>query len=282
MSAPDLPVSSGPMLCVDGNCVNLADQVSGVRADLLNAGANNTSAVLQNASGDTQTLLQTAACETAGIIANSERQANHTQAAVDRSGYALGAATSGGFFEARGLANATSAENRAAVNLNSVEGRAENNQNFFETRNILNNGFTANLLASKDAQLGALTAESNLRTDLSKLSGLLSGQLSVSKEAIFSLVGSLHLQNQVELSKHFGIAEREISKQFALATLAASVNAAAVQDALEECCCEIKSTVVSTANETQALVQNSETNRLREDLAAVQLENLVQQVNPPA
>jgi len=282
MSGPAPTESNGPMLVVDTAPLNISEQVSAVRADLLNAGANNTSAVLQNASADTQSVLETSAGSTATIIANSEREANHTQAAVDRSGYNAGSAAAAGFFEARGLTNASSAENRAAVNLNSVEGRAESNRNFFENRNTLNNGFTANLLAAKDGQLATVTSEGNVRQEISNLSGLITGQLTVSKDSLHALVGNLHINNNLELSKYFGISERESNKQFALAALAASANAAKIEGLVEECCCDVKSTVVSTANDTQALVQNSDTNRIREDLASVQLENVVKQINPLA
>jgi hypothetical protein len=284
MSAPppaDAPAAPS-MVVVDQSAMPLSEQVSAARADVLNANANNTSAVLQNASGEVQTLLQTASADTENVIATGERQSQHTQAAVERSSYNQGLASSAGFFEARGLVNGSSAENRAATNLNGVEGRGASNQNFFETRNLLNNGFAANLLAAKDSQLAIAHSESKVRNDLSNLTGLISGQLSVSRESIASLVGGLALQNQVELSKYFAISERELNKQFALATLAASTNADAIQEQLAECCCEIKDAVNSSAKDTQVLVQTSDTNRVRENLAAVQLENTIYQINPSA
>ena len=284
MSAPppaDVPPAPA-MVVVDQSPMNLSEQVAATRADVLTSGTNNTSAVLQNASGDTQTLLQSAAGDTANVIATGERESFHTQAAVNRSGINQGLASSAGFFEVRGLVNGSAAENRATSNLNGVEGRGASSQNFFETRNLLNNGFAANLLAAKDSQLAIAHSESKVRHDLSNLTGLISGQLSVSRESIASLVGGLALQNQVELSKYFAISERELSKQFALATLAASTNADAIQEQLAECCCEIKDAVNSSAKDTQVLVQTSDTNRVRENLAAVELENTIYQINPSA
>jgi hypothetical protein len=281
MSAPppaDAPAP--PMVVVDQSAMPLSEQVAATRADVLSSGANNTSAVLQNASGDTQTLLQSGACDTAHVVATGERQSFHTQAAVNRSAINQGLASSAGFFENRGLVNGSAAENRAATNLNGVEGRGASSQNFFETRNSLNNGFAASLLAAKDAQLAIAQSETQVRHDISNLSGLISGQLRVSKESIEGLVGGFALQNQVELSKYFAISERELSKQFALATLAASTNADAIQEQLAECCCEIKDAVNSSAKDTQFLVQTSDTNRVRENLAAVQLENTIQQITP--
>ena len=277
MSAP-----APPMMMIDPSAMNLSSQVSNTRADLLNAGANNTSAVLQGASGDTQTLLQTACGDTANLIAASERQSFHTQAAIDRNGIAQANNINGGFFETRGLMNGGAVENRATTNLNGVESRSLLHSNFFENRVAQNNGFTANLLATKDAQLATCISEGKVRQELSNVAGLLSGQISVSREAITGLVGNLALQNQVELSKYFAISERENNKQFALATLAASANAAKIQGDLAECCCEIKETVNSTANATQALVQASETNRVREELASAQQENLYLRLRPVA
>lgn len=284
MSAPppaDVPPAPA-MAVVDQSPMPLSEQVAATRADVLTSNANNTSAVLQNASSDAQTLLQSAASETADVISTGERQSFHTQAAVNRSAINQGLASSAGFFEVRGLVNGSAVENRAATNLNGVEGRGASNQNFFENRTLLNNGFTANLLAAKDAQLAIAQSESNVRHDICDFSGLISGQIKVSRESVEGLVSDLALQNQVELSKYFAISERELSKQFALATLAASTNAAAIQEQLAECCCEIKDAVNSSATDTQLLVQTSDTNRVREDLAAVQLENTIQQIAPVA
>lgn len=283
MSAPAPPAESPsptPMVVVDQSPMNLAEQVASTRADVLFSGANNTSAVLQKTSGDTQTLLQSGARDTADVISTGERQSFHTQAAVNRSGINQGLASSAGFFENRGLVNGSAAENRATTNLNGVEGRGASNQNFFENRNALNNGFAANLLAAKDSQLAIALSETQVRQDISNLSGLISGQLKVSKESVEGLVSGFALQNQVELSKYFALSERELSKQFALATLAASTNAAAIQEQMADCCCEIKDAVNSSATDTQVLVQTSDTNRVREDLAAVQLENTIQQITP--
>jgi hypothetical protein len=269
-----------PMMMVDPSALTLSSQVANTRADLLNAGANNTSAVLQSGSGDTQTLLQTACGDTASIIAATERQSFHTQAGVDRAAIATGNAIGSGFFETRGLMNGGAAENRATTNINGIESRGLLHSNFFENRVALNNGFTSNLLASKDTQLGICQSEGKVRHELSNVAGLLSGQISASREAISGLVGNLALQNQLEMSKYFAISERENNKQFALATLAASQNAAKIQEELAECCCEIKETVNSTANATQALIQASETNRIREELASAQQENLYLRLRP--
>jgi len=276
MSAPPSIIMS------DDPSVNLANQVSNTRADLLNAGANNTSALLQRESADTQTLLQTACADTASVIAATERQSFHTQASIDRNAIAQASVATSGFYESRNNFQSGSAENRETTNLNHVESRGLLNSNFFELRNALNNGFTANLLAAKDAQLAIAQSEGSVRRQVSDVAGLLNSQLASTKEALSGLIGNLALQNQVEMSKYFAIAERENNKQFALATLAASTNAAKIQEDLADCCCEIKDSVNSTANVTQALVSASETNRVRDELAQAQQNNLVLQINPAA
>ena len=229
------------MMIMDPNAINLAGQVANTRADILNSGANNTSAVLQGQSGDTQTLLQSGCVETASIIAATERQSFHTQAQVDRLGHGNGGLLAAGFLEGRSLANA---------------------------------GFTANLLAAKDAQLAAVVARGDILNNASLNSGAIALSISESKESVKHLIGNVALSNQLELGKYFATSERETNKQFALATLAASQNAAAIASKLDECCCEIKATVNSTANDTQALVQATEANRVRDALAASQQENL--------
>jgi hypothetical protein len=276
MSAPPSIIMS------DDPSVNLANQVSNTRADLLNAGANNTSALLQRESADTQTLLQTACADTASVIAATERQSFHTQASIDRNAIAQASVATSGFYESRNNFQSGSSENRETTNLNHVESRGLLNSNFFELRNALNNGFTANLLAAKDAQLAIAQSEGSVRRQVSDVAGLLNSQLASTKEALSGLIGNLALQNQVEMSKYFAIAERENNKQFALATLAASTNAAKIQEDLADCCCEIKDSVNSTANVTQALVSASETNRVRDELAQAQQNNLVLQINPAA
>lgn len=236
------------MMVMDPSVINLAGQVANTRADVLNAGANNTSAVLQGQSGDTQTLLQSGCGETASIIANNERTAYHTQAQVDRLGHGQNNLLAAGFLEGRNLANA---------------------------------GFTANIVATKDAQLATAIAEGKMLNAITAVNGSLTSAVASSREALSGLVGNLALQNQVELSKYFAIAERETNKQFALATLAASQNAASIASKLDECCCEIKATVNSTANDTQALIQAQEANRVRDALAASQQENLFLRLRVP-
>lgn len=261
---------------------NLSCDISNTRSDLLNAGANNTSAVLQGQSSDTQAVLQNAVGDTASVIAATERQSFHTQAAVDRSSYNQGAATNSGFFESRAVYQSGALENREATQVNHIEGRSQLNSNFFELRNAINNGFTAGLLASKDAQIAIAVSEGSVRRQVSDVAGLLNSQLSLTKEALSGLIGNLAIQNQLELSKYFAIAERENDKQFALATLATSTNAAKIESDLAECCCEIQKVVISSANNTQALVQASETNRVRDELAHSQQDNLILQINPAA
>jgi len=236
------------MMVMDPSAMSISGQIGNTRADVLGSGAANTAAVLASSGSDTQTLLQTACGDTASIIANNERTSFHTQAQVDRQGHGQNNLLAAGFLEGRSLANA---------------------------------GFTANLLAAKDAQLATAIAEGKVLANLTAVNGAVIGAIAESKESVKGLVGNLALQNQVELSKYFAIAERENNKQFALATLAASQNAAAIASQLEECCCEIKATVNSTANDTQALIQAQEANRVRDALAASQQENLFLRLRVP-
>jgi hypothetical protein len=253
-------------------------EISNARGDILSAGANNTSAVLQQGSASAQTLLQAACGGTASVIAATERQSFHTQAGDDRNSNAQASQASAGFFESRNVAQGGAAENREVTNVNHVESRQLNNSNFFELRNSIANGFTANLLASKDAQIAIAQSEGSIKHQVSNFAGLLTNQLTHTKESLVSLVGNLAIQNQLELSKYFAISEREMNKQFALATLAASQNAAKIEADVEKCCCEIKEVVNCTAGETQAFVQAAEANRVKDELIRAQSENVVLQI----
>jgi hypothetical protein len=253
-------------------------EISNARGDILSAGANNTSAVLQQGSANAQSLLQAACGGTASVIAATERQSFHTQAGDDRNSNAQASQAAGEFFESRGLIQGGAAENREATNVNHVESRQLNNSNFFELRNSIANGFTANLLAAKDAQIAIMQSEGSIKHQVSDFAGLLTNQLIHTKESLVSLVGNLAIQNQLELSKYFAISEREMNKQFGLATLAASQNAAKIEADVEKCCCEIKEVVNCTAGETQAFVQAAEANRVKDELIRAQSENVVLQI----
>jgi len=67
----------------------------------------------------------------------------------------------------------------------------------------------------------------------------------------------------------------EQSKWFALAEKTAMVNKCDIESKLAACCCEIKETVVGTANATQALVQANESSRVRDALSAAVAENSI-------
>jgi len=236
------------MMVMDPSAMALSGQIGNARADVLGSGAANTAAVLASAANDTQAVLQSGCGETAAIVANNERTAYHTQAQVDRLGHGQANLLAAGFLEGRTLANA---------------------------------GFTANIVATKDAQLATAVAEGKVLHNIAVGNGAITSAIASTREALSGLVGNLALQNQVELSKYFAIAERETNKQFALATLAASQNAAAISAQVAECCCEVKAAVNSTANDTQALIQAQEANRVRDALAASQQENLFLRLRVP-
>lgn len=236
------------MMVMDPSAMSLSNQIGNTRADVLGSGGAQTAAVLASAANDTQAVLQSGCGETASIIANNERTAFHTQAQVDRLGHGQNNLLAAGFLEGRTLANA---------------------------------GFTANLLEAKNAQLATAVSEGKVLHNIAVGNGVLAASIAESRESVKGLVGNLALQNQVELSKYFAIAERETNKQFALATLAASQNAAAISAQVAECCCEVKAAVNSTANDTQALIQATEANRVRDALAASQQENLFLRLRVP-
>ena len=67
----------------------------------------------------------------------------------------------------------------------------------------------------------------------------------------------------------------ENSKWFALAEKTAMVNKLDTDAKLAACCCEIKETVIGTANATQSLLQSTEAARVRDALSAAVAENSI-------
>lgn len=67
----------------------------------------------------------------------------------------------------------------------------------------------------------------------------------------------------------------ENSKWFALAEKTAMVNKCEIESKLAACCCEIKETVIGTANSTQSLIQTNESSRVRDALSAAVAENSI-------
>lgn len=246
-----------PILMPDhGSCHNnmmLAGKVADTRADVLTAGAANTQTILTDANGNTSTLLQEGCGQTASIIAATERQSFGVMAQADRIAHA---------------------------------GGAQIERNFGETRGILNSNFSASLLAAKDGEIATHKGVGDLKQLICETAGKVSADVIVGREALSGLVGQTSLQVQLqaannltaiqlESAKNFAAQRLENDKQFALAALAASQNKEALSRQIAECCCEIKATVNSTANATQALIQSTESARIRDALAACTNENLI-------
>lgn len=231
----------------------VSEKVADGRADILNAGANNTTSILQDANANTSALMSQGCGETAAIVANNERNAYHTQAFVDRGFHALGARSEAGFFE---------------------------------TRSLINGGFTAALLAAKDGEIATHKAACDIKALVAEGASAAVLESRRVKSELADLMGSFQLQSQaaaganataIQLqAERLAAASRlENDKQFALATLAASKNKEELSAQIAECCCEVKEVVNSTASATQALIQATETARIRDALASANNENLI-------
>lgn len=72
----------------------------------------------------------------------------------------------------------------------------------------------------------------------------------------------------------------ENSKWFALAEKTAMVNKCDLEAKMAACCCEIKESVIGTANATQSLIQTNESARVRDALSAAVAENSILRLGP--
>jgi hypothetical protein len=81
------------------------------------------------------------------------------------------------------------------------------------------------------------------------------------------------LQLQIALNSKESLMEQ--SKWFALAEKTAMVNKCDLEAKMAACCCEIKETVVGSANATQALIQANEATRARDALQVAATENAI-------
>ena len=249
-------MSAAPVVMCDSShqdAMLIAGKVADARADVLGAGALNTQNVLSDANVNASNLMAQGCGETAAIVANNERNAFHTQAFVDRGFHAVGARAEAGFLE---------------------------------TRSVLNGGFTAGLIAAKDAEISNYKNAGDIKLLIADSSSKARAEAAVSFASLSGLVGQTSLQTQLQAANNtkdiqiqaaaFAAASRlENDKQFALATLAASQNKEQLAAQIADCCCEIKAVVNSTAVATQNLIQASETARIRDALAACNNENLI-------
>jgi hypothetical protein len=176
----------------------LTKNIGDVRSDLLNAGAQNTTAIIQDANTNATTLLQDSCATTASVIASGERHADSIRANVDRVGYANGSAVERNFGETRGIMNSNfgaallaakdgeSATWRAKgsinqhvsdvgcelgreINANGAQVTSQSERNFAETRGIMNGNFTAALLAAKDGEAATWRSKGNVTNKISEV-----------------------------------------------------------------------------------------------------------------
>lgn len=242
----------------------LNSKVADTRADLLSAGAANTQTVLTDANANVSTLLQEGCGQTASIIAATERQSYALESQADRNTHAKIA-------QADRIAHA---------------GGAQVERNFAETRGTLNANFSASLLAAKDGEIATHKGVGDLKHLICESTGKLAQESSTNREALAGLIGREALQSQLQAANNFGAIQLESAKnfaaqrlendkQFALASMAACQNKEALARQLADCCCDIKAAVNMTANATQALIQSTESARIRDALAASTNENLI-------
>jgi hypothetical protein len=226
----------------DANAMLIASKVADGRADVLGAGAANTTALLQEGCG-----------QTASLVANNERTSYHTQAQLDRTSHGLSAQNERGFFETRSLING----GFEATLIAGKEGEIATHKNAGDVKATVIEFGNAGIIESR-----------RVKSELADLMG--SFQLQSQATAGINAT-AIQLQ-----AAAFAAASRlENDKQFALATLAASSNARDAALQLAECCCEIRESVAVSAKETQALIAAQESARIRDALAAANQENLV-------
>jgi hypothetical protein len=129
-----------------------------------------------------------------------------------------------------------------------------------ETRHILAINNTAAALAAKDIQLDICEQTGKLGLQSSENFGSLSSQV-------------LDVKCKLEFQG---------AQNTAAIQLEALKNKMDLSAQLAECCCELKESVHSAAAQTQTVVREIESNRVRDALAAATTENLIARLRAPA
>lgn len=208
--------------------------------------------------------LSTSAAATASIIAENERvafamkdsmekQSVANRDAIERTGAANSVATerigsaNSVSIERNGLANLTATERNATALGLSVERttgdiRHSQQQIAGETRGLMYQHSTQHLLTSKD-----------ILVEMTK--------------------NACHVERQA--SDNYAAIQLEAAKNKASLELEALKNKEVLAAQLAQCCCEIKESILSSASTTQLLIRDTESNRVRDALAASATENLI-------
>lgn len=135
------------------------------------------------------------------------------------------------------------------------------------TAQAANNAAAIQLEAAKNAAAISLEAAKNAAAF----------SLEAAKNAAASQVqaalNAKDLSEKVAYNAKEGLLEN--SKWFALAEKTAMVNKCELESKLAACCCEIKESVIGTANATQSLIQSNESARVRDALSAAVAENSI-------
>jgi hypothetical protein len=135
------------------------------------------------------------------------------------------------------------------------------------TAQAANNATAIQLEAAKNAAAISLEAAKNAAAF----------SLEAAKNAAASQVqaalNAKDLSEKVAYNAKEGLLEN--SKWFALAEKTAMVNKCELESKLAACCCEIKESVIGTANATQSLIQSNESARVRDALSAAVAENSI-------
>lgn len=280
------------------------DKVADARADVLIGAGANTSAILRDAN-----------VNAANITGSVDRNAFATMSQVDKFGLAglqttqseadrVTAQASTIAWNQAGITGAGFAESRAQVGDSFGRLAAQGENGFYRTGVALSAGFsdigkgisdsyarlaeqncgtketvaaygnraadqTASVLATLSAQHAGITrdvASAADRLGLQAATQYGSLQLEASKN-------TRDIQMQAAMNAKESLLEQ--SKWFALAEKTAMINKCELEAKLAACCCEIKETVTGTANATQALIQATESTRVRDALAAAATENAI-------
>lgn len=116
-------------------------------------------------------------------------------------------------------------------------------------------------------------AASQLQASVNAKEAALQAAMNAKDAALQAAVNAKELAIQSSLQAKESLLEN--SKWFALAEKTAMVNKCELESKLAACCCEIKESVIGTANATQSLIQSNESARVRDALSAAVAENSI-------
>ncbi len=175
------------------------------------------------------------------------------QSSIDRDAAAVQNSVERNGADNRAAIERNGGQTRESVERNSGELKNSISASAFETRGLIQGNANIHNLALKDIQLDICKSEKNQLFEMAKM------QASIEKQASEN---TCHIQMEALKNK------QDLSTQLAECCCE-------LKEKIDRCCCELKEKVDLRATETNLLLRELDSNRIKEQLAAAQQENFL-------